>query len=159
MRGRSFNLRRRAVTVACVSMAIGLVACAADPGARRSRRVMSEEAEIAQGSQGAQDPSQDAHESSQDEARRCTACHLDRPRHAFSPIQWAGKKSGNRARRCMKCTPKTAPKGQRYCTQCDRAKPNGQFGPNQDGKAVKVCRSCSTKQARLSFFINGTPSE
>jgi predicted Zn-dependent protease len=35
-------------------MAIGLVACAADPGARRSRRVMSEEAEIAQGREAAQ---------------------------------------------------------------------------------------------------------
>ena len=118
-----------------------------------------QEAEVAQGSQDTQEPSQNEHESSQDEARRCTVCNLDRPRQAFSPIQWAGRKSGTRARRCMKCVPKTAPKGQRYCTQCDRAKPNGQFGPNQDGKAVKVCRSCSTQQARLSFFINGTPSE
>ena len=137
------------------------------PGAAAARQSLvasgseeeeEQEAETAQGSQGTQGPSQE-HETSQDEARRCTVCNLDRPRHAFSPIQWAGRKSGTRARRCMKCVPKTAPKGQRYCTQCDRAKPNGQFGPNQDGKVVKVCRSCSTQQARLSFFINGTPSE
>ena len=61
-----------------------------------------QEAETAQGSQGTQGPSQE-HETSQDEARRCTVCNLDRPRHAFSPIQWGGKgawnkKSGTRDR-------------------------------------------------------------
>ncbi len=102
---------------------------------------------------------EDAQESSQDTARWCTKCTQDRPRLAFSPLQWAGRKSGNRDRRCLRCAPKTAASGQRYCEQCDRARPNGEFGPNQGGKVVKVCRSCSTQQARLSFFINGTPSE
>ena len=116
-----------------------------------------QEAENAQGSQAAQEPSQD-----EDGARRCTACSRDRPRHAFAPIQWGrsdGRNTGNRARRCMKCSPLTAPSGQRYCTQCDRAKPHGQFGPNQDGKVMKVCRTCSIQQGRLSFFINATPSD
>ena len=126
-----------------------------------------QEAENAQGSQGAQENaqgSQAAQEPSQDEdgARWCTACSRDRPRHAFAPIQWGrrdGRNTGTRARRCMKCNPQTAPSGQRYCTQCDRAKPHGQFGPNQDGKVMKVCRTCSTQQARLSFFITATPSQ
>ena len=126
-----------------------------------------QEAENAQGSQGAQENaqgSQAAQEPSQDEdgARRCTACSRDRPRHAFAPIQWDrrdGRNTGTRARRCMKCNPQTAPSGQRYCTQCDRAKPHGQFGPNQDGRVMKVCRTCSIQQGRLSFFINATPSD
>jgi predicted Zn-dependent protease len=42
-----------AVTFACVALAAGLVACAADPGARRTRRAMSEEEEIEQGRQAA----------------------------------------------------------------------------------------------------------
>jgi len=45
---------RRAVTFAWVAITIGLVACAADPGTRRSRRLMSEEAEIEQGREAAQ---------------------------------------------------------------------------------------------------------
>ena len=83
-------------------------------------------------------------------------------RHAYSPLQWAGKKSGKRERKCLRCAPKTAESGQRYCQQCDRAKPLADFGPDMGGnvKTVrKVCRSCSTQQSRLSFFMNGTPSE
>ena len=90
-----------------------------------------------QGGKRARESSQDAQQSSQDVARRCTVCTQDRPQLAFSPIQWAGKKSGNRDRRCLKCAPKTAAAGQRYCEQCDRARPIGEFGPNQDGKVVK----------------------
>jgi len=44
MQKKSFNLGR-VVTLGCLAVAIGLVACAADPGARRTRRVMSEEEE------------------------------------------------------------------------------------------------------------------
>jgi len=43
------KMRGPSVPFACFVLAIGLVACAADPGARRSRRVMSEEDEIQQG--------------------------------------------------------------------------------------------------------------
>ena len=75
---------------------------------------------------------------------------------------WAGNKfpkTGNRGRLCMRCAPKTAESGQRYCQQCDRAKPTGDFGQSQGGKVPRACRSCSTQQARLSFFANGTPPE
>ena len=112
-----------------------------------------------------EEASAEAAEASQDTARRCTKCTQDRPRHAFSPLQWAGKKfpkTGNRGRLCMRCAPKTAESGQRYCQQCDRAKPTGDFGPDQGGKIKtvrKVCRSCTTQQSRLSFFVNGTQSE
>ena len=106
--------------------------------------------------------SAEAAEASPDTARRCTQCTQDRPRHAYSSLQWAGKKSGNRERKCLRCAPKTAESGQRYCQQCDRAKPLADFGPDMGGKVKtvrKVCRSCSTQQSRLSFFVNGTPSE
>ncbi len=46
--------RRRATSFMCMSVAIGLVACAADPSSRRTRRVMSEEDEIALGNEAAQ---------------------------------------------------------------------------------------------------------
>jgi predicted Zn-dependent protease len=45
---------RRAVTFVLVGMTIGLVACAADPGTRRTRRVMSEEDEIKLGKEAAE---------------------------------------------------------------------------------------------------------
>jgi predicted Zn-dependent protease len=54
MRGNGFNLRKRAATFAWVAMTIELVACAANPGTGRSRRVMSEDAEIEQGREAAQ---------------------------------------------------------------------------------------------------------
>jgi predicted Zn-dependent protease len=47
-------LRGRVVTLGCLALAIGLVACAADPGARRTRRVMSEEEEIKLGQEAAE---------------------------------------------------------------------------------------------------------
>ncbi len=53
MRRKSFNLRKRAVTLAWVAVTIGLVACAADPGKGRRARGMSEEAEIEQGREAA----------------------------------------------------------------------------------------------------------
>ena len=46
--------RKRAATFLWVAMVIGLVACAADPGARRTRRVMSEEDEIKLGKEAAE---------------------------------------------------------------------------------------------------------
>ena len=46
--------RRRAATSIWVAITVGLVACAADPGARRTRRVMSEEDEIKLGAEAAQ---------------------------------------------------------------------------------------------------------
>ena len=49
MQQKSFNLRKPTATFAWVALTIGLVACAANPGTGRSRRVMSEEAEIEQG--------------------------------------------------------------------------------------------------------------
>jgi predicted Zn-dependent protease len=62
MQLKSFNLGQfvrhplqgRAVALGCVALAIGLVACAADPGARRTRRVMSEEEEIKLGQEAAE---------------------------------------------------------------------------------------------------------
>ena len=50
----SIDLRGRAVTFVCIALTLGLVACAADPSARRNRRLMSEEEEIAQGEEAAQ---------------------------------------------------------------------------------------------------------
>ena len=46
--------RKRAAAFLWVAIALGLVACAADPGARRTRRVMSEEDEIKLGAEAAQ---------------------------------------------------------------------------------------------------------
>ena len=54
MRNENPPGRRRATTFVWVAMTIGLVACAADPGARRTRRVMSEEDEIKLGAEAAQ---------------------------------------------------------------------------------------------------------
>lgn len=54
MRHESLDLRRRATTFVWVAITIGLVACAADPGAKRTRRVMSEEDEIKLGQEAAQ---------------------------------------------------------------------------------------------------------
>jgi predicted Zn-dependent protease len=45
---------RRAATFVWLTVTIGLIACAADPGARRTRRVMSEEDEIQLGQEAAQ---------------------------------------------------------------------------------------------------------
>ena len=107
-------------------------------------------------------PQAESAEASPDTDRWCTQCTQDRPRHAYSSLQWAGKKSGNRERKCLRCAPKSVESGQRYCQQCDRAKPLADFGPDMGGKVKsvrKVCRSCSTQQSRLSFFVNGTPSE
>lgn len=53
MRQRGSKLRRRATTFAWVATTIGLLACAASPGTKRTRRVVSEEAEIEQGRQAA----------------------------------------------------------------------------------------------------------
>ena len=46
--------RRQAICSACLVLAVGLVACAADPSAKRTRRVMSEEDEIALGKEAAE---------------------------------------------------------------------------------------------------------
>jgi len=46
-------VKRRIATFAWIAVTIGLIACAADPGARRSRRVMSEADEIALGKEAA----------------------------------------------------------------------------------------------------------
>ena len=46
--------RRRAATAAWLTITVSLVSCAADPGARRTRRVMSEEDEITLGAEAAQ---------------------------------------------------------------------------------------------------------
>ena len=54
MRDESPVWRRRAATFAWVAITVGLLACAADPGARRTRRVMSEEDEITLGAEAAQ---------------------------------------------------------------------------------------------------------
>jgi len=48
----------RATTVLWVAISMALVACAADPGARRTRRVMSEEDEIALGKEAAREVEQ-----------------------------------------------------------------------------------------------------
>ena len=48
------NRWRRAATFLWVAVVVGLVACAADPGARRTRRVMSEEDEIKLGKEAAE---------------------------------------------------------------------------------------------------------
>ena len=54
MRDESPAWQRRVATFTWVAIAVGLVACAADPGARRTRRVMSEEDEIKLGAEAAQ---------------------------------------------------------------------------------------------------------
>ena len=54
MRNEVLPWRKRTATFLWVTITIGLVACAADPGARRTRRVMSEEDEIKLGAEGAQ---------------------------------------------------------------------------------------------------------
>ena len=54
MRDNHIHSRKRAATFLWVAITIGLVACAADPGARRTRRVMSEEDEIKLGAEAAQ---------------------------------------------------------------------------------------------------------
>jgi predicted Zn-dependent protease len=54
MQHTGLERRRRATTVLALAVALGLVACAADPGSRRTRRVMSEEDEIALGNEAAQ---------------------------------------------------------------------------------------------------------
>ena len=46
--------RRRSATAAWIAITVSLVSCAADPGARRTRRVMSEEDEIQLGAEAAQ---------------------------------------------------------------------------------------------------------
>ena len=48
------HFRRRALSMACVAMALGFIACAADPGARRTRRAMSEKDELRIGKEAAQ---------------------------------------------------------------------------------------------------------
>ncbi len=54
MRDDQVHSRKGAVTFLWVAITVGLVACAADPGARRTRRVMSEEDEIKLGAEAAQ---------------------------------------------------------------------------------------------------------
>ena len=58
VRKLSPNLRRKATTSLWVAITIGLVACAADPSARRTRRVMSEEDEITLGREAAKEVEQ-----------------------------------------------------------------------------------------------------
>lgn len=54
MRDDSPSWKRHAATLLWLTLTFGLVACAADPGARRTRRVMSEEDEIKLGAEAAQ---------------------------------------------------------------------------------------------------------
>ncbi|MGB5286328.1 MAG: M48 family metalloprotease [Polyangiales bacterium] len=58
MRKLTPNLRRKATTSLGVAITVGLVACAADPSARRTRRVMSEEDEITLGREAAKEVEQ-----------------------------------------------------------------------------------------------------
>ena len=58
MRNDDAPCRIRTATFLWVAITLGLVACAADPGARRTRRVMSEEDEIKLGAEAAQEVEQ-----------------------------------------------------------------------------------------------------
>ena len=90
--------------------------------------------------------------------KKCSMCKEDRPVRAFDPNHWAGKNKGHgKERKCMRCAPRTAGYDRRYCVQCDRAKPKGEFGPDVKYGKSGTCRTCSTQHARLSFYVNGTP--
>ena len=94
----------------------------------------------------------------QPERRRCQQCNRDRPEGAFAPVHWAGtNRGGGNRRRCLSCAPHTTPNGQRFCSQCERSKNTREFGPNVNGRVQRVCRTCTSTQERLTFFVENSP--
>ena len=94
----------------------------------------------------------------QPERRRCQQCNRDRPEGAFAPAHWAAtNRGGDNRRRCLSCAPHTTPNGQRFCSQCERSKNTREFGPNVNGRVQRVCRTCTSTQGRLTFFIENSP--
>ena len=109
------------------------------------------------GDAAADDDVADDDAEAQPERRRCQQCNHDRPEGAFAPTHWAGtNRGGENRRRCLGCAPHT-PNGQRFCSQCERSKNTREFGPNVNGRVQRVCRTCTSTQERLTFFVENSP--